>query len=83
MFEYDQKLIELLILKNDDIIENNSTNNSLIITIIIISVLLIILGILIFLGGTYLGKKYAIYKRKNKKIADELEDEIISEKNIS
>ena len=83
MFEYDQKLIELLILKNDDIIENNSTNNSLIITIIIISVLLIILGILIFLGGTYLGKKYAIYKRKNKKIADELEDEIISEKNIN
>ena len=86
IFEYDKKLIQLLSIKNDKDDNNNIYDNSInndIYKIIIIIILAIILGIIIFLIGSFLGKKYAIYKRKNKKRANELEDEIISEKNIN
>ena len=83
MFEYNKKLIQLFISKKENIIKKDNSKITFAIKIIIILILAVILGLLIFLGGTYLGKKYAIYKKGNKKRANELEEDIISVKNIN
>ena len=80
IFECDKKLIKFLNLKNIND-NNNSPQDALIkndkFKIITIIILAIILGIIIFFIGTFLGKKFAIYQRRRKKRANELEDEII------
>ena len=62
---------------------NEDSNLFLILKISFLCILIIIFGVLIFFFGTFLGKKYASYKRKNEKRADELEEEIITDNNIN
>ena len=90
MFDYDKKLIQFLTLKNKESNTNKKLDNSnMIVTIqyIIISILviiLIILGVLIFfISNSYLGKYIRYNIKKNKKKANELEDEIIHENEIN
>ena len=88
IFEYDKKMIKFLSVKNNNNKKGENYNeNSLkndIYKYIIIIILAIIVGIITFLVGSILGKKYVIYKnKKNKKKANELEDEIISENIIN
>ena len=90
MFDYDKKLIQFLTLKKkENNADKNLANSNMIVTIqyIIISflvIILIILGFLIFfMPNSYLGKYIRNKIKKNKKKANELEDEIIHENEIN
>ena len=82
IFEYDQKLIHLLRLKQST---NKKDNKKIITTIklITIIILFIVLGSLIFFGGTLLGEKYVLYKKRKRKVANELEFEVFFDNNIN
>ena len=82
IFEYDQKLIHLLRLKQS---ANKKDNKKIIATIKIITIIIlfIVLGSLIFFGGNLLGKKYILYKKRKRKVANELEFEVFFDNNIN